>query len=217
MVEPNVSKNQKNLKQIFIGRGIKTKRKVMDTDKLVKAIQIIVKEEIKSVLPTLVREGVKAEMKKLLKENKQLREALKPQPTQPTFMDSEPVVETNSHAFQANGTQPQRMLSKNPIINEILNQTQPFNGSQHTQMPSYAGAPTEVSSGTMSFNSSDTHMLGASNIAAKMGYGDMMGGQRQGLGIQTGNPALDKAFNRDYSQLVKAMDKKKGPWRPGME
>ena len=60
----------------------------MDTDKLVKAIQIIVKEEIKAVLPTLVKEGVKAEMKKLLKENKQLREALKPQPTQPTFMDT---------------------------------------------------------------------------------------------------------------------------------
>ena len=58
---------------------------------------------------------------------------------------------------------------------------------------------------------------GGEHIAAKMGYGDMMGGQRQGLGIQTGNPALDKAFNRDYSQLVKAMDKKKGPWRPGME
>ena len=41
----------------------------MNTDKLVKAIQIIVKEEIKAVLPTLVKEGVKAEMKKMLKEN----------------------------------------------------------------------------------------------------------------------------------------------------
>ena len=181
----------------------------MDTDKLVKAIQIIVKEEIKAVLPTLVKEGVKAEMKKLLKENKQLREALKPQPTQPTFMDT-PVIENTLH------TQPQRQFSKNPIINEILNQTQPFNGSQNIQTPSYAGAPTETSFGTMQFDSTSTHTLGAQNIAQSLGYGDMMGGQRSGLGVQTGNPTLDKAFNRDYSQLVKAMDKKKGPWRPGM-
>ena len=89
----------------------------MDTDKLVKAIQIIVKEEIKAVLPRLVKEGVKAEMAKLLKENKQLREALKPAPAQPTFMD-EVVAEPHIVA------QPQRMLSKNPVINEILNQTQ---------------------------------------------------------------------------------------------
>ena len=57
----------------------------MDTDKLVKAIQIIVKEEIKVILPTLVKEGVKKEMAKLLKENKQLKKAITPK--QPTFMD----------------------------------------------------------------------------------------------------------------------------------
>jgi len=92
----------------------------MDTDKLVKAIQIIVKEEIKEVLPKLVKEGVKREMAKLLKENKQLREALKPQkPQQPTFMDNEPMVEQQ--------VQPQRQFSSNPVLNEVLQQTQPFN------------------------------------------------------------------------------------------
>ena len=58
----------------------------MDTDKLVKAIQIIVKEEIKVILPTLVKEGVKKEMAKLLRENKQLKKAITPK--QPTFMDN---------------------------------------------------------------------------------------------------------------------------------
>ena len=184
----------------------------MNTDKLVKAIQIIVKEEIKEVLPKLVKEGVKKEMAKLLKENKQLREALKPQkPQQPTFMDSEPVMEQQ--------VQPQKPLSKNPILNEVLAQTQPFNSQQKNMggVPSYAGAPTETSVGTMNFDSTSTHTLGQQNIAQQMGYGDMaMPGQRQGLGVQTGNPALDKALNRDYSQLMKAMDKKKQPWRPGM-
>ena len=189
----------------------------MNTDKLVKAIQIIVKEEIKEVLPKLVKEGVKKEMTRLLKENKQLREALKPQkPQEPTFMDY-PVIENVLHQ-QPSQPQQIKKLSKNPVLNEILNQTQPFNGTQHTQTPSYAGAPMEVSNGTMAFDSTSTHTLGAQNIAQQMGYGDMaMSGQRQGLGVQTGNPAIDKALNRDYSGLIKAMDKKKGPWRPGME
>jgi hypothetical protein len=184
----------------------------MNTDKLVKAIQIIVKEEIKAILPILVKEGVKKEMAKLLKENKQLNQTLKP--AQPTFMD-EPVIENILHQQPA---QPQKKLSSNPILNEILNQTQPFNGTQHTQTPSYAGAPTEVSSGTMNFDSTSTHTLGAQSIADKMGYGDMVnGGRPQGLGVSTGVPAVDKALNRDYSGLLKAMDKKKGPWRPGMD
>jgi len=182
----------------------------MDTDKLVKAIQIIVKEEIKEVLPKLVKEGVKREMAKLLKENKQLREAMKPKtPSQPTFMDNEPMVEQQ--------VQPQRQFSSNPTINEILNNTQPFSSQQRnaTGVPSYAGAPTEVSSNTLNFNSNSVHTLGQQNIAQQMGYGDMA--PKQGLGVQTGNPALDKALNRDYSGLMKALDKKKGPWRPGMD
>jgi hypothetical protein len=175
----------------------------MDTDKLVKAIQIIVKEEIKTVLPTLVKEGVKREMAKLLKENKQLREAIAPQkPKQPTFMD-EPIVENVLH------NQPKKPLSKNPVLNEVLQQTQPFNSSQRQS----TGAGDEWR--TMGFDSTSTHTLGQQNIAQQMGYGDMA--PKQGLGVQTGNPALDKALNRDYSGLMKALDKKKGPWRPGMD
>ena len=171
----------------------------MDTDKLVKAIQIIVAEEIKVVLPKLVKEGVKREMAKLLKENKQLREAIKkPKVTkEPSFMD-ENVVEQP--------VQPQKPLSKNPILNEVLAQTQPFNSTQRQS--------TGEDYRTMNFTSNDTHTLGASNIAQQMGYGDMA--PKQGLGVQTGNAGLDKALNRDYSSLMKAIDKKKGPWRPGM-
>lgn len=180
----------------------------MNTDKLVKAIQIIVKEEIRQVLPKLVKEGVKKEMAKLLKENKQLKEAIKPQKTKPsTFMDSEMVEQQ---------AKPQKILSKNPMLNEVLNNTQPFSSVQRnsTSVPSYAGAPTEESSGTLSFDSTSKHTLGASNIAQQMGYGDMA--PKQGLGVDTGNPALNKALNRDYSGLMKALDKKKGPFRPGM-
>ena len=166
----------------------------MDTDKLVKAIQIIVKEEIKVILPKLVKEGVKREMAKLLKENKQLKEAITPK--QPTFMD------------EAITEQPvsQKPLSKNPVLNEVLQQTQPFNSQQRQS--------TGEDYRTMNFTTNDVHTLGQQNIAQQMGYGDMA--PKQGLGVQTGNAALDKALNRDYSGLMKAIDKKKGPWRPGM-
>lgn len=193
----------------------------MNTDKLIKAIQIIVAEEIKSVLPKLVKEGVKKEMVKLLKENKQLKEALKPTkkvvPTEPTFMD-EAINEKTQPKPQ------QRMLSRNPVLNQILNQTIPLSISENTtksvldrQPPAYAGAPTEISSNTMQFDSNSTHTLGAQSIADKMGYGDMQpAGKKQGLGVSTGLAGLDRVLNRDNSELIKAMDKKKGPWRPGM-
>jgi len=170
----------------------------MDTDKLVKAIQIIVKEEIKVVLPKLVKEGVKKEMAKLLKENKKLKEAVTPK--EPTFMDT---------AVMEEESQPQRIFSKNPAINEVLAQTQPFNAQQR-QGTATGGEDYR----TMSFTSNDTHTLGQQNIAQQMGYGNMA--PKQGLGVQTGNTALDKALNRDYSGLMKAVEKKKGPWRPGM-
>ena len=170
----------------------------MDTDKLVKAIQIIVKEEIKVILPKLVKEGVKKEMVKLLKENKKLKEAITPK--EPTFMDSNVVEEP---------VQPQKTFSKNAAINEVLAQTQPFNAQQRsgTDVPSYAGAPTEVSSGTLNFDSTSVHTLGAQNIQQNMGY-------RQP--VQTGNAGMDKLLNKDYRQILKAVEQKKGPWRPGM-
>ena len=194
----------------------------MNTDKLIKAIQFIVEGEIKAVLPKLVKAGVKAEMSKLLKENKQLREALKPKkqpaPSQATFMD---VTETETESIQS--TKALKMLSKNPILNEILNQTQPLSLSENTsksvldKMPAYAGAPTEVSDSTLEYGTQSTHTLGAQSIADKMGYGDMQpAGKKQGLGVSTGLAGLDRVLNRDNSELIKAMDKSKGSWRPGM-
>lgn len=164
----------------------------MNTDKLVKAIQIIVEEEVSRRVPKLVREGVKKEIANLLRENKQLREVLKPQPQTvkeeytPTYMDDNFVVENK---------QPQKPLSKNPILNEVLSQTVGFNSSM---------APGGVD------------ML-RQQMAQKMGYGDIQTGPSPtGIGIDTGNETVNKALNRDYSQLMKAMDKKKGPFRPGM-
>ena len=185
----------------------------MNTEKLVKAIQIIVAEEIKVVLPKLVKEGVKKEMAKLLRENKQLKKAITPK--QPTFMDNN---------VEERPIQTERVLSKNPMLNKVLQQTQPLSISENTsrsvldrQPPAYAGAPTEVSDSTLEYGTQSTHTLGAQSIADKMGYGDMQpAGKKQGLGVSTGLAGLDRVLNRDNSELIKAMDKSKGSWRPGM-
>ena len=158
----------------------------MNTDKLLKAIQILVEQEVKRQLPALIKEGVKAEMKKLMAEGKAPQ---KPQNTglsmaKAILEDDEPVVQTKKE------------FSKNPMINQILNETR--------QATSGDGGYR-----TMSFGQADMgSIVGRTAIAEKMGYGDFARGpQPTGLGVQTGNESLDKALNRDYSELVKRFKK----------
>ena len=91
-----------------------------------------------------------------------------------------------------------KQFSKNPMINQILNET--------------AMAPVSNDGGfrTMNFGQSDMgSVVGRTAVAEKMGYGDLARGpQPSGLGVQTGVPELDKALNRDYSELVKRFNKK---------
>lgn len=166
----------------------------MDTDKLLKAIQILIKEELKEQLPALIKETVKAEMKKLIAEGKQ---PTKPQNTglsmAKAMLEDEPIMES-VQSTKVNAT---KQFSKNPMINQILNET--------------AMAPTTGDGGfrTMNFGQGDMgSIVGRTAIAEKMGYGDLARGpQPTGLGVNTGVPELDKALNRDYSELVKRFKK----------
>ena len=156
----------------------------MNTDKLLQAIQILVKEELKQQLPTLIKEAVRSEMKKVLAEQKQ------PKSTglsmaKAILGDDEPkVAETKTY-------------TKNPMINQILNETR-------------AAVSNDGGYRTMSFGQGDMgSIVGRTAIAEKMGYGEFAGGgpQKTGLGVQTGVAELDKALNRDYSELVKRFKK----------
>ena len=191
----------------------------MDTDKLVKAIQTIVKEEINESLPKLVRAGVKKEMGKVQKENKQLREVIKE--IKREIKQGDRQVSNNLAEFNQtqhlddsmNNQTKHRELSKNKSINEILANTQPL--SEYEKNKGNSG---DSEFRTMKFDTESTHTLGQKSIADKMGYGDMkpQGNQSnpQGLGVKTGVPGLDKVLNRDNSKLVKAWDKSKS-FRPG--
>jgi len=92
---------------------------------------------------------------------------------------------------------PQKQFSKNPMINQILNETR-------------GGIPQgDGGFRTMSFGQGDMgSIVGKTAIAEKMGYGDLAKGPSPtGLGVNTGVPELDKALNRDYSELVKRFKK----------
>jgi hypothetical protein len=165
----------------------------MNTDKLLKAIQILIKEELKEQLPALIKEGVKAEMKKMLAEGKQ---PAKPKTTglsmAKAMLDDELIEESVSTQVV-----PQKQFSKNPMINQILNETR-------------GGIPQgDGGFRTMSFGQGDMgSIVGKTAIAEKMGYGDLAKGPSPtGLGVNTGVAELDKAFNRDYSELVKRFKK----------
>ena len=156
----------------------------MNTDKLLEAIQILVKEEVKKQLPIIIKEVVKSELKKVLTEQKQPKNTGLSM-AKAILGDDEPKVEIKKEAY-----------SKNPMINQILNETRAALGS-------------DAGFRTMSFGQGDMGSIAARTaIAEKMGYGDFAKGpQSSGLGVQTGVAELDKAFNRDYSELVKRFKK----------
>ena len=167
----------------------------MDTDKLLKAIQILIKEELKEQLPALIKETVRAEVKKLIAEGKQ---TAKPQPIglsmAKAILGDEPIKESVQPKQEVSTKQ----YSKNPMINQILNETR-------------GGIPQgDGGFRTMNFGQGDmSSLVGGTALAEKMGYGEMAKGpQPTGLGVNTGVAEIDKALNRDYSELVKRFKKK---------
>jgi hypothetical protein len=166
----------------------------MNTDKLLKAIQILIKEELKEQLPALIKESVQKEVKRLLSEGKQ--------PVQPkntglsmakAMMEDEVIQESVESKVV-----PTKQFSKNPMINQILNETR-------------GGIPQgDGGFRTMNFGQGDMgSIVGKTALAEKMGYGEMAKGpQPTGLGVNTGVAEIDKALNRDYSELVKRFKKK---------
>jgi hypothetical protein len=164
----------------------------MNTDKLLKAIQILIKEELKEQLPALIKETVRAEVKKLIAEGKQ------PAKSQPIGLSmAKAILEDDVVMESVKEKVEQKKFSKNPMINQILNETR-------------GGIPQgDGGFRTMSFGQGDMgSIVGKTALTEKMGYGDMAKGpQPTGLGVNTGVAEIDKALNRDYSELVKRFKK----------
>ena len=166
----------------------------MDMDKLLEAIQILVKEELKEQLPALIKEGVKAEMKKMLSETKVAPKQVSKSISMAKAILGDDTIKESVAQTEVSAKQ----YSKNPIINQILNETR-------------GGIPQgDGGFRTMNFGQGDIGSIaGRTAVADKMGYGDMAKGPSPtGLGVNTGVAEIDKALNRDYSELVKRFKKK---------
>lgn len=134
----------------------------MKRNELIKIIETLVSREIKKQLPILLSEQFNVN----------------------TDMSDDPQYNTSNQTKY-------KTLSKNTILNEILNETQPFSREHHR----------DASNTTLNFDTRDLHSIANNKYTPTSKNG-------VGLGVKTGNDTLDKAFNRDYTKLVKAMTKK---------
>jgi hypothetical protein len=204
----------------------------MDTKKLAQIIKVLVEAEVArkhehfltKIFPKILEEEVNNKFAKVLKENK--TKVTTPIKEVDPFALAESVLRKDRQQVQ---TKQSKEFTKNPVLNEILNQTQPFSSAQRSGLgggtsildtyqqpiqeaasyvPSYMDAEPDIDE-TLSFNNPVIAQVGLgamrNQMAVKMGYGDMATGG--GLGVQTGVSHLDKALNRDYSQLVKRFKK----------
>jgi hypothetical protein len=164
----------------------------MDTDKLLKAIQILVEAEVKKQLPKIVAEVVGSTQKR------RMVETTKEIPT--TNVNKTPSIAKailgETKASKVTDVQ----YTKNPVLNQILNETRESTSYVGGTESGYEEWPTMNTSIPSPSNGMDINSV-RSQMASKMGYGDMNTGG--GLGVKTGNEALDKALNRNYSELVK--------------
>lgn len=140
------------------------------------------------LLVKLVREVVRSEIKKAI----------------PVVVDSVYDTIINETRSQNQHREPKKQLkqgvqlSKNPVINNILNETM----RDYTPSPVQYDTDDSFVLTTRDFGdlAGTTPDMIKSTLASKMGLSHQS--KNTGLGIQTGNESLDAAFNRDYSQLV---------------
>jgi hypothetical protein len=164
----------------------------MDTDKLLKAIQILVEAEVKKQLPKIVAEVVGSTQKR------RMVETTKETPT--TTVKKAPSIAKAILGETKVSKVSDVQYTKNPVLNQILNETRANTSYVGGAESGYEEWPTMNASIPSPSNAMDINSV-RSQMASKMGYGDMNTGG--GLGVKTGNDALDKALNRNYSELVK--------------
>lgn len=178
----------------------------MDVSKFKKLIERVVASEIKKQLPKILEEVSKHNTKDSLRNT---RKPIVEEPEHDPFKLAnamlDQVREDDSIITEETETTPTRTekhFTSNPVLNQLLNETAPFS-QRSTPDDKMVSFDTNIAAGGLDG-------LKAS-MASKMGYGDIATNKPSGggLGVSTGVPIVDKALNRDYSALVKAMDKKK--------
>lgn len=191
----------------------------MDSKQLVKVIKTIVEAEVAKkhsqfltkTFPKILEEEVSIRLNAIqnpINEDKN------------SVIDNDVSVDPFEQAdlvLQQERTEPMKQLSKNPVLNEVLNKTKPFSAEQRKGTPSQKSVLdkfepiNESMDTTVTFtNQSAPGGVGAmrAQMASQMGYGDVkQSSNKTGLGVKTGLPGLDRILNRDNSELVKKFRK----------
>ena len=164
----------------------------MDTKKLIKAIQLIIKEEVRKE----VAKEKKALRKSLMNEMKKSQ----PQVVERDPLDIEHVFEQRTHQ----PTQPAKSFTNNSMLNEMLNET--ANGGEWRSINSNG-----VGSGV--FNSSQAQSFGGGNVNQQPQVLQTAEGRpisTDQLQQTEAGQAVVNALTKDYSKLMKHMNAKKG-------
>ena len=152
------------------------------------------KDKLRNIIELVVRKEVKKQLSEIFineKEEIKLAETIsKPKPKK--------VI-----------NKPKKQYTKNTALNEVLNQTKPLGSSGQTdEYPTLGGG-----------------VLGSDNMADVLGYGDLGMGQNKeraremaavdsikkaGVSVDQVPEDVQNALTRDYSGLMKAINKKKG-------
>ena len=156
----------------------------MDTKKLIKAIQLIIKEEVKKE----VAKKEKALRKSILKELKE---------SQPKVVEKDPL--DVEHIFETS-KQTKQSFTGNSMLNDMLNET--AQGGEWRSINGPGGV----------FNASQAQGWGGFNQQTQSVLKNAEGGQvsTQKLQQNKAGQAVVNALTRDYSGLMKHINNKKG-------
>lgn len=150
----------------------------MDTNKLFKAIQIVVKEEVKKQTK-LIKEEVRKEILSELKKSNSTKQIVERKNDNP--------FDRALAALEEDREVEQKQYSKNPMLNQILNET--------SIRPNFSRTDGEW--GTIT-----PDMIGYGN--PQMGYQNEF---ESSTPVSTGNDILDKAIARSAAVLKASKDK----------
>ncbi len=151
----------------------------MKKNELVKIIELVVRKEIKKQLSEI-----------FINDKKEIK-----------------LAETISKPKPKVKQKPKKQYTSNKALNEVLNNTKPLGSQEQEDYPTLGGG-----------------VLGSDNMADVLGYGNLGMGKnkeraremaavdtikKQGVSVDQVPEDVQNALTRDYSGLMKAMDKKK--------
>jgi hypothetical protein len=163
----------------------------MDSKLLVGLIKEVVKNEVK--------QQVKEELAKLIKSGAVTLNSQR-KPSTPSLREMTEVAPTpvrKQQPVQQQRPQIQKEFSKDPMINEILNMTQPFTAEQRKEGASAVSSVLDMIKPELRVDESEWETMDFRDVNVPAGTPQF---ESTGDGLQD---ATIKALTRDYSELVK--------------